>query len=252
MERGGSPSGRAVPRATWSSLDEEQVDEVASSAGRERDHMIKTGLVAVAIAASATGAASAGLVYTVGGQTNVLLDLDLLSSAANLDLTGVSDGVIVPGNLGPDSVAFAITGPDAADHATTFNYDSDDFFGTFNGTIDHRGTVTFNDSIAVGNFEIAYVDDTFVVIDTFGGLGRLFDVAITGATPGLHTLEVTGDLLVSASFAQALLDLGLATSDLTGADVGDAFIQGYNSSVPAPGALALLGLAGLGSRRRRR
>ena len=48
--------------------------------------------IALLVAGSATTAASAGFVQTVGGQTNVLLDLALLQAAANLQLTGVSDG----------------------------------------------------------------------------------------------------------------------------------------------------------------
>ena len=75
---------------------------------------------------------------------------------------------------------------------------------------------------------------------------------MTSAAAGVLTFDVTADLLVSASFAQALLDLGLASSNLTGADVGDAWIQGFNQVIPAPGAVAMLAVAGLvGSRRRR-
>ena len=214
--------------------------------------MRNTSLGAVALAMSAATVASAEFVGMVGGQTNVLLDLELLASAANLNLTGISDGVIVPGNLGEGSVAFAITPPTSADLPTTFGYDTNDFFGSVSGSINHRGTITFNDAITVGNFEITLAGSGFVVIDTFGGLGTLFDLAVTSAFPGELTFDATADLLVSASFAQALLDLGLASSNLTGADVGDAWIQGFNQVIPAPGAVAILAVAGLvGSRRRR-
>ena len=214
--------------------------------------MRNTSLCAVALAMSAATIASAEFVGMLGGQANVLFDLELLSAAANLNLTGISNGVIVPGNLGEGSVAFVITPPTSADLPTTFGYDSNDFFGSVSGSINHRGTITFNDAITVGNFEITLADSGFVVIDTFGGLGTLFDVAVTSAAAGVLTFDVTADLLVSASFAQALLDLGLASSNLTGADVGDAWIQGFNQVIPAPGAVAMLAVAGLvGSRRRR-
>ncbi|MGA1516786.1 MAG: hypothetical protein ACO4CI_03145 [Phycisphaerales bacterium] len=214
--------------------------------------MRSTILGAVAVAMTAASVASADLVGTVGGQTNVLLDLELLAAAANLNLTGISDGVIAPGNLGDGSVAFVITPPTSSVFPTTFNYDTNDFFGTVNGSINHRGTITFNDVITVGNFEITLGDGGFVVNDTFGGLGTLFDLGVTSAFPSDLTFDATADLLVSASFAQALLDLGLASSNLTGADVGDAWIQGFNQVIPAPGAAAILAIAGLvGSRRRR-
>ena len=209
-------------------------------------------VIALLVAGSATTAASAGIVQTVGGQTNVLLDLALLQAAANLQLTGVSDGVIAPGNLGPNSVAFVITPPSSADRPTTFRYDTADFFGTFAGSINHRGSITFNNAVTVGNFEILF-DNGFKVADRVSGLGVLFDVAITSANPTAETFGATGDLLVSSNFAALLLQLGLAQTNLTGADVGDASIQGFNSAIPTPGAIAMLGITAVfGARRRRR
>ena len=190
----------------------------------------------------------------IGSLCAVIAASGFAASVTDLVLTGVSDDTIVPGNLGPDSVAFAITSPDAASNPTTFMYDTDDFFGTFSGVIGHRGTITFNDSITLGNFDIAYDADleAFTVNDTFfdgTGLGALFAVGITDAAPGEATFDVMGDLLITSNFATILLDLGLTTTDLTGADVGDAFVQGLN--VPGPGGLALAGLALFGTRRRR-
>lgn len=208
--------------------------------------------VALLLAGGATATASAGFVQTVGGQTNVLLDLALLQSAANLQLTGVSDGVITPGNLGPNSVAFVITPPTSAELPTTFRYDANDFFGTFSGSINHRGSITFNNAVTVGNFEILF-DNGFKVADRVSGLGVLFDIGLTGASPTADTFSATGNLLVSSNFAALLLQLGLAQTNLTGADVGDASIQGFNSAVPTPGAVAVLGIAAVfGIRRRRR
>ena len=210
------------------------------------------GMTAAAVAAVGTvGMANADLVRTVGGQTSVYLDFELLSAAAGLDLSGVSAGVIVPGEL-PDSVAFSITPPSSASLPTTFEYDSDDFFGSFGGTIEHRGAVYFNDdSIEVGNFTIGYRDSGFYVGDNLGLGIVLFDVGLTDAAPDVDTFSAAGDLLVSAEFATLLFDAGLADSDLTGADVGDALISGLNQTVPAPGALGVLGLTALAVRRRR-
>jgi hypothetical protein len=211
-------------------------------------------LCAVIAASGFAASAHADMVEVVGGQTSVLLDLELIGSVTDLVLTGVSNDTIVPGNLGPDSVAFAITSPDAASNPTTFMYDTDDFSDSFSGVIGHRGTITFNDSITLGNFDIGYdaALEAFTVSDTFfdgSGLGALFAVDITDAAPGEATFDVMGDLLITANFATILLDLGLTTTDLTGADVGDAFVQGLN--IPGPGGFALAGLALFTARRRR-
>ena len=49
-----------------------------------------------------------------------------------------------------------------------------------------------------------------------------------------------------------LIDLGLSGDDLTGVDVGDAWVEGLNQAVPGPGVLAAFAVAGIGARRRRR
>lgn len=199
--------------------------------------------------------ASAEMVAVVGGQTNVALDFDLIAAATGLTLAGVSEGVIVPGNL-ENSVAFAITSPLAASLPTTFAYDTGDFFGTFGGTIEHRGAVFFGGAadVAVGNFTIGFNADlaSFQVTDNLDLGIALFDVAITDASPLAATFDAWGDLLISGAFANLLIDLGLTGDDLTGVDVGDAWVEGLNQPVPAPGMLALLGLAGLTASRGRR
>jgi MYXO-CTERM domain-containing protein len=217
------------------------------------------GSLCVVVAASGFAAsAHAEMVEVVGGQTSVLLDLELIGSVTDLVLTGVSNDTIVPGNLGPDSVAFAITSPDAASNPTTFMYDTDDFITTFSGTIAHRGTITFNDSITLGNFDIGFDEGlgVFTVSDTFfdgTGIGALFSIGLPlTISPLEQTFDLTGDLLITQHFATILLDLGLTDTDLTGADVGDAFVQGFNQAVPGPGPLMLAAVAAIGARRRRR
>lgn len=217
---------------------------------------MKTLTMTGAIVALTAGTAFAQTDVT-GGQTSVLLDTATLSAAASLDLSGVSSDVIAPGNLGAGSVAFGINARDAASLPTTFSYDSSDFLGTFGGTIEHTGSVFFNsDTVEVGNFTIGFdaarVGDNrsgFFVESTTGIAAILFDVAAPSQLDATDSsLTIAADLLVSAEFAGFLTANGLASSDLTGADVGDALVQ----AVPAPGGVAMLGLAGLAAARRRR
>jgi len=205
---------------------------------------------------AALGAAGTALAVDVtGGQTSVLLDTTTLSAAASLDLSGVSGDVISPGTL-PGSVAFGINSRTDSP-ATTFSYDPSDFLGTFSGTIEHMGSVFFNsDTVEVGDFSIGFDAGRvggdrsgFFVESTAGIAAILFDVSNPSTLAATaSSLTIGADLLVSAEFAQFLLDNQLATADLTGADVGDALVE----AVPAPGAAALFGLAGLGIARRRR
>ena len=213
---------------------------------------IKQGM---ALAAMCCCAASADMVEIVGGQTNVLLDTELIAKATGLVLEGTSEGVITPGNLGKGSVAFGITSPDSADLPTTFTYDSSDFFGSFSGTIEHRGAIFFGGAadVTLGNFTIAYdAIAGFQVIDNLDLGVALFDVAISDASPLVDTFEVAGDLLISNEFAVLLIELGLTQNDLSGADVGDTLVQGLNQVVPAPGAIGAFLVAGIAGRRRRR
>ena len=199
-------------------------------------------------------------VDVIGGQTSVLLDAELLESAAGLTISSVSSDVIVPGNLGTDSVAFDINSRSATAPLlpTTFSYDSDDFLTTFSGTIEHLGSVFFNtDTVEVGNFTIGFdagrtpTNSGFFVESTVGVAAILFDVAPTLLDPTATSLTIAGDLLVSAEFAGFLGDTAL-----TGADVGDFRVEANaqaNGQVPVPATLALftLGLVGIGYRQRR-
>lgn len=209
-----------------------------------------------AIVALAAGGAFAQTDVT-GGQTSVLLDTATLSAAASLDLSGVSSDVIAPGALGDGSVAFGINARDAMSLPTTFSYDSSDFLGTFGGTIEHSGSVFFNDgTVEVGDFTIGFDAarvggdrSGFFVASNAGIAAILFDVGAPSQLDATgSSLTIAADLLVSAEFAGFLTQNGLASSDLTGADVGDALVQ----AVPSPGGAAMLGLAGLAATRRRR
>lgn len=216
--------------------------------------MMKTGMTVVALVAGAAGAQS---VNVTGGQTNVALDFDTLSAAASLDLSGVSGDVIAPGNI-PDSVAFSINARNAPSLPTTFSYDPGDFLGSFAGSIEHTGSVFFNNgTVEVGNFTIGFdagravgANSGFFVESTAGIAAILFDIgAPSTLDAGTSELEIGADLFVSAEFGAFLFDNGLSQSNLAGADVGDALVQ---ATVPAPGAGVVLAAAGLLATRRRR
>lgn len=206
--------------------------------------------------------ANAEMVELVDGQTSVVLDTATLSSAASLDLSSVSSDVIVPGSLA-DSVAFDINARDAVAPLlpTTAMYDTTDPLNTYSGTIEHAGSVFFNnDAVEVGNFTIAFdparvgtlggMASGFYVESTVGIAAILFDVKNpSSATFGSAELEIAADLLVSPEFAGFLVDQGLASADLSGADVGDALVEGRVVPEPTTALLALLG--GLVALRRR-
>ncbi|MEN0020009.1 MAG: hypothetical protein AAF747_03890 [Planctomycetota bacterium] len=205
-----------------------------------------------AIVALAAGTAMAQDSDIVGGATSVALDTVTLASAAGLDLSSVSSDVGV--GVIPGSVAFSINARDAAVLPTTFSYTAGDFpTGPFSGTIEHTGSVFFNnDTVEVGNFTIGFdaarasgLNSGFFVESTTGVAAILFDAQVTGlneASSSLLSLDV--DLVVSPEFASFL-----GNTALTGADVGDAQINGL---VPTPGtAAALLGLGAIAARRRR-
>jgi hypothetical protein len=194
---------------------------------------------------AATTAVNAEQRFVTGGQTSVLLDTATLSSVG-LDLSGVSPDVILPGELGMDSVAFGID-PRTGTNPTTFAYELFSL-APFSGTIEHSGSVFFNmDTIEVGDFSIGFdagrvtaVNSGFFVESTTGLTGILFDVEAPSAlNAGAFELTIAANLLVSPEFAGILGNAGLA-----GVDVGDAFVRA--TAVPEPAgfsALAALGIA---------
>lgn len=198
---------------------------------------------AAGFAALVAAEAQAVPVAVTGGQTSVLLDTELLETAAGLSLTGATG--VVTGTL-PGSVAFPINPRSGGSGLnTTFIYDNEDFpvAGSFSGTIEHSGSVTFNDAITVGNFTIGFNAGRaigsatgFFVADTLpgNGLDILFDVGVP-VDPLILAPELIlgGELLVSPEFAAVL-----GQSGLTGADVGDALIE--TVSIISPGTLPLL------------
>ncbi|QEG37624.1 PEP-CTERM sorting domain-containing protein [Bythopirellula goksoeyrii] len=195
----------------------------------------------------------------VGGQTNVAIDFDTLSSAAGLDLSSVSPEVISPGSI-PDSVAFPINARDGS-LPTTFEYDATTFpaGGSFMGTIEHSGSVLFNtDTIEIGDFTIGFdagrtgtlggLASGFFVANNVSGVVpapvALFDIEVTGANPQVTSLTVDGNLLVSPELGTFLVDNALASTNLQGTPVGVARVEAV--AVPEPTAALLLGVGVLG------
>lgn len=191
---------------------------------------------AIAAATACSMAYADNEVLVTDGQTSVLLDTATLSAAASLDLSGVSGPVIAPGELGEGSVAFPINDRDAGGDllSTSFGYNVGNFLGSFFGAIEHEGSVLFNDnSVEVGNFTIGFDASRitgnasgFFVESTVGIPAILFDIANPSALEARGDgLVIGADLLVSPEFAGFLFDAGLAATDLTGADVGDALVE---------------------------
>lgn len=163
--------------------------------------------------------------FVSSGTTSVFLDLDLLETAANLTLTGAdSDGT-------PFSDEFIIGFP--ITESSDFRLDSGGIIG---GTIEHTGTIEFNDSLTVGDFDITAAGDRgegnsgLVVVSTAEGTLNgliLFDIANPGdLDAGGDSLSITdADLRVSPEFAAVLEDPAFAGADLTGAVVGNARVD---------------------------
>ena len=214
--------------------------------------MKKIMLLALGLMLTVGTISSAQNADVVGGATSVLLDVDLLSTAAGLDLSGVSNDVI-DGNLGNGSVAFDINPRDAASLPTSFSY-TPGTLAPFSGTIEHTGSVFFNDdSVEVGNFTIGFDENRvagdnsgFFVESTTGVAAILFDIGnITNLSAANDSLFIEASLLVSPEFAGFLGDAGL-----TGADVGDAAVKAV--AVPEPSALIAIAATSMFCIRRRR
>lgn len=166
--------------------------------------------------------------FISGGTTSVFLDLATLSAAANLNATDISsDGTPFSGDF---QVGFPIT------ESTDFRYSTEGGLALLGGTIKHEGTVTFNDALTVGDFDITAAEargtgnSGLVVISTAEGPLNgliLFDIADPGGlTADADGLTVTGaDLRVSPEFAAVLADPAFAGADLTGAVVGNARVD---------------------------
>lgn len=190
--------------------------------------------------------ATAATFQLSSGVTSVFLDLPTLQTVG-LSLSGTTD--VVPPVSNDFLVGFEIA------PQTTFAFTTDGGFAPVGGTIEHTGSVTFNNALTVGNFSIGFDAaralgnaSGFFVRDTITTGAILFDVAAPESllfNEQTLKLDLKADLLVSPEFAGVLGNVGLA-----GAEIGAASING--TAVPEPttmlGALAAGGF--LAARRR--
>jgi hypothetical protein len=204
------------------------------------------GISAAIISAAAVVAPTSAATFRIGdGKTSVFLDTALLESAAGLALTGTSSDVLPPIS---DSflVGFQITSE------TDFTFSDDNGFTYLGGSIEHTGSVTFNNAISVGNFSIGFDANRvggslsgFFVQDKLTTNAILFDIANVVPTLANGNATIAGDLLVSQEFASFLSNDGLA-----GALIGSA--QTDAAAVPEPTTMAGIALAGSALLARRR
>lgn len=200
--------------------------------------------LATAVLVSIPTQAQAAVFQVDSGVTSVFLDLPLLDSAAGLVLTG-TENTVDPAS-GPFQVGFTIT----AD--TDFSFSDEGTFTFLGGSIEHEGTVTFNDSVTVGDFSIGFDADRinsttgasgFFVQDTASLGAILFD--LTNVVPSLtgDVVTIDGDLLVSSEFAGFLGD-----QSLTGAQVGSAQANGVVDTVveEVPEPMSIISLLVMG------
>lgn len=202
-------------------------------------YLSTNGLAASDLTGAEVGAAqvnaSSTAVTITSGSTSVNLDFETLASAASLVFASVSN-TATPADGFP--AGFRIT------TGSPFQYTLNPF-SPVGGSISHTGGVVFTisgteDTVEVGNFNIGFDparavggNSGFFVQDTISDLGILFDVAAPdslSATPNAFMAEA--DLNVSSEFAGFLSGAELAASDLTGATVGSALIDGLAA---APG-----------------
>jgi len=195
--------------------------------------------------------ASAAPFQVNSGVTSVGLNLNVLSSVG-LNLTG-SSGTVPPVSNG-FLVGFPIVPP------TNFTFDfGTSGFAPVGGTIEHTGSVTFNNSLTVGNFSIGFDPNRvagsasgFFVRDTITTAAALFDVATPSVVSFANNqLNIVGELLVSPELAGVLNN-----QSLIGAHVGSASINATAAAVPEPttmlGMLAGGGLLAVSRRFRKK
>lgn len=175
------------------------------------------------------------------GVTSVFHDLSFLSSIG-LDLTD-TDNTVSPIN---SNYLFGLS----ITPATNFTFSDDGGFTPLSGTIEHIGTVTFNNQITVGNFSVGldpvrannnasglFLKDT-VSLNTV-----LFDLSVPGA------IAFTGDdltldnvnLLISPEFASIL-----GNSSLAGVVGGLARIDATVAAVTVPEPASVLAILVVG------
>ncbi|MBD2505767.1 hypothetical protein H6G91_00370 [Nostoc muscorum FACHB-395] len=192
-----------------------------------------TGVIGCTIAAFMSIApmqVDAATFKVISGVTSIDRDHEDILKSIGLTLTGNNNTIApIPSNY---LVGFDI------DSATNFTFSDEGGFTPLSGTIEHTGTVTFNNQITVGDFSIGFapgrtVQDAsgFVLRDTFSLDTILFDLSIPepAVFDGQNLTIPDVKLLVSPEFAKIL-----QKPDLTGLFAGTARIDAQVAAVPEP------------------
>ncbi|MBG1241960.1 hypothetical protein [Nostoc sp. NZL] len=166
----------------------------------------------------------------ISGVTSIDRDHEDILRNIGLRLTGSNNTVApIPSNY---LVGFNI------DSATSFMFSDEGSFTPLSGTLEHTGSVTFNDQITVGEFSIAFAPGRttkdasgFVLRDTISLNTILFDLSIPEpiAFDGENLTIPDVKLLISPEFAAILQN-----SNLAGLFAGTARIDAQVAAVPEP------------------
>ncbi len=206
-----------------------------------------------------------------------------IATAAAAAVTGMAAGSISNGDFSNGSVGWTqfggAEGPYGVGAAFGFDNDSDAVvaYGTFSGTPNYSGftqdiaggysegdTINFGGQMYIENGkELFGGNNANIQLNFWYGDGTAYGFTIVGGTVNSDSLtdnvyDIDFSYVLDAGAASATrisLDFTYVQTDIPGAggpDSGAAFATNmYANVVPAPGALALLGLAGLAGRRRR-
>lgn len=239
-------------------------------------HIRSAASLALVLGLAGAGSASAGVVVLGNGDSIILADLLEAGGQFIVDdklftidswRTDVFDAGTIsivgfialnPNQYGFRNIGFDMIGPfgdgtpgNTAVHEANLQYTVEVLPLYYQqGVRIHDARLTFNGS-AGGPGSFSRVDETMIDLDTNTFLGDLevfynagsppqFDLSddIIFNLPGYRALEINKDLKFFSPTAE-----GFSTA---------SFIRQEFSQIPAPGALALLGAAGLAARRRRR
>ncbi|MEH1832692.1 MAG: hypothetical protein V7L29_11555 [Nostoc sp.] len=176
----------------------------------------------------------------ISGVTSIDRDHEDILKSIGLNLTGTNNTIApIPSNYW---VGFNI------DPATNFRFSDEGGFTPLSGTIEHTGTITFNNQITLGNFSIGLAPGRtvtggsgFVLRDTFSLKTILFDLSIPGpvAFDGQNLTIPDVKLLISPEFATIL-----QKPNLTGLFAGTARIDAEVAAVPEPDSVLAVLAAG--------
>ncbi|MEH2168731.1 MAG: hypothetical protein V7K41_19165 [Nostoc sp.] len=175
----------------------------------------------------------------ISGVTSIDREHEEILSSIGLNLTGTNQTVApIPSNY---LVGFNI------DSLTNFTFSDEGGFTPLSGTIEHTGTVTF-DQITIGDFSIGFAPrrtltgaSGLVLRDTFSLNTILFDLSTPGlvAFDGQNLTIPDVQLLISPEFAD-ILD----HPELSGLFAGNARIDAQVAAVPEPDSVLATLVAG--------